>query len=237
MTSRNYRIALIGGPLAAVLLAATTSAVADEVGSTAVGVGLALLVTCAALVGRGPGLATALTASLSYNFFHTEPIHTFRIHETGDLAIVLLLAVLGILVGDVLSWRQRRLAVSDARDRSSSAVNDLTDVSNRFVPVSDAWTTTVGALLDEMRLVECRLVYDEPAGIPHISRHSRPNDPSDDEFVLPQSGASVTVVLGRGAFGSLVLVPRPGQGAVRLRRSSVIALADDVALAAGRSSV
>ncbi len=235
MVNRTQRIALVVGPLSALLVAASTSTIRDDVGSTAVGVALALLVTCAALLGRAPGLATAIVASLSYNYFHTEPVHTFRIHESGDLAIVLLLAVLGLLVGDVMSWRERRLATADARERSARAGREIEDLTERFVPVADAWATGVTALLDEMRLVECRLVHDDPTGIPHISRHARPNDPADDEFVLPQTGAAFSMPNGRGHLGSLVLVPRPGQGAVRIRRSSVIALADDLALAAARA--
>jgi two-component system sensor histidine kinase KdpD len=45
----------------------------------------------AILVGRGPALLAAIASALAYNFFFTEPYHTFRIHSASDIMTVVVL--------------------------------------------------------------------------------------------------------------------------------------------------
>src|SRR5213082_106321 len=45
----------------------------------------------AALWGLGPGLAGGVTAALAYNFFFTEPVHTFQMNRVTDVVTVVVL--------------------------------------------------------------------------------------------------------------------------------------------------
>jgi len=107
-TIRLTRSAIFIGPLVAIGLGAATASVRDEVGSTIVGVALATVVTVAALIGRTAALTTALAAAITFNFFHTEPYHSLRIHDPGDVVIVALLLGLGVAISDVMGWTRRR---------------------------------------------------------------------------------------------------------------------------------
>ena len=85
----------------AVVVGAATATVRGDVGSTIVGVSLAIIVVVAALISRAAAITTAIAAAVTFNFFHTEPYHSLRIHEAGDVAIVALLLGLGFFVSDV----------------------------------------------------------------------------------------------------------------------------------------
>lgn len=62
-----------------------------------VGAMAAIVVLAAWLGGRRAGLAAAAVAGLSFDFFHTTPIHMLRI-DAIDLATLALLVALGLLV-------------------------------------------------------------------------------------------------------------------------------------------
>ena len=106
------RLGIVIGPIAAFVVGAATSSVRDQVGASNVGISLAIIVVLAALAGRGAALATAATAALTFNFFHTEPYHSLRIDSSKDVTIVALLAGLGLVVSDISAWIRRRDTIS-----------------------------------------------------------------------------------------------------------------------------
>ena len=55
-------------------------------------------------------------------------------------------------------------------------------------------------------------------------------------FALPAEGVAVPVVNEGRPLGRLVLVPRPGTGTTRSQRRVAVALADQLALAAARTT-
>ncbi|MGY2704339.1 sensor histidine kinase [Nocardioides sp. HB32] len=71
---------------------------------------LLLVVTTAIVGGIGPAvLAGALGAAL-VNFFFTEPLHTFRIHEAGDVVALVVFAMVAVMVSWVVDLAARRAA-------------------------------------------------------------------------------------------------------------------------------
>ena len=77
------------------------------IGSTNVALFLAVVVVAAGVLGRrAGGWITALGAALSFNFFHTRPVHTLRIASGRDVITVVLLAALGGLAGELAHRRQ-----------------------------------------------------------------------------------------------------------------------------------
>ena len=48
----------------------------------------AVVCACGALGGVRAGVASALAASLSFNFFHTEPYLSLRIHDVDDQPVL-----------------------------------------------------------------------------------------------------------------------------------------------------
>jgi hypothetical protein len=230
-STRFQRAALIGGPVLAFAVGAATSSVRDLVGATNTGILLASIVTLAALVSRGAGLATAITAAVTYNFFHTRPYHSLRIHESRDVVIVALLAVLGLVVSDISAWRRRREVKIARSDRANDGPETTRTLLSTSQPVSVVWPSVVGTIMDQLGLAECRL---DPTVAPDqvlISRTAARSADGDDGFVLPVQGAAIPVVFDGATLGYLVITPRRGLGALWVERRVVIALADHVAIA------
>ena len=230
-TSRLERAALIGGPILALVIGAATASIDDLVGTANVGIMLAIIVTLAALVSRAAGLTTAITAALTFNFFHTRPYHSLRISQSRDVAIVVLLAVLGLVVSDISAWRRRREVKTARRDRAHEGPETARALLAETNPVSLVWPSVVGTIMDQLALAECRLETSVGRDRLLISRAGSRSADGDDGFVLPAQGAAVPVVADGTTLGYLVLTPRRDLGALWVERRVVIALADHVAIA------
>ena len=50
------------------------------------------------MFGFGPGMLNAVASALAYNFFFTQPVHTFRIHSPADIVTVVMLLGVAIVV-------------------------------------------------------------------------------------------------------------------------------------------
>jgi two-component system sensor histidine kinase KdpD len=76
-----------------------------------------LVVTTALLGGLGPALVAAGLGALSLNFFFTEPFHTMRIRQAGDVIAVLVFAAVAVMVSWVVDLAARRAsAVREAAE-------------------------------------------------------------------------------------------------------------------------
>ncbi|MCU1400297.1 MAG: sensor histidine kinase [Acidimicrobiales bacterium] len=239
ITTRAHRLAIFGGPIVALAVGAATSSIRDQLGATNVGIALAIVVAAAALVSRGAALTTAVTAALTFNFFHAKPYHSLRISESRDVAIVALLAVLGLVISDITSWRRRQDAIAHRQDRAAEAPNTIGALMAGVHPVGVVWPAVVNAILDQLSLADCGVVHDLPANLPIVSRSVGRTSEGDDAFVLPSKGASIAIQLpgsstaqGPGpTLGYLVVMPPPGMTSLRVERRVLVALADHLAIA------
>jgi hypothetical protein len=225
------RIVLVAGPILTVLIAAVTASVSDDVGASNVGIVLAIMVVMAALVDRWSGLATAATAALSFNFIHTEPKHSLRIHSSGDVVIVALLAGVGLAVSDITAWRRRRDAVAIRHRTATGAPQRISDMLTEWHPVSEVWPAVTTMILDQLSLADCTLVLRPIIGLPVVSRTARPLPGGEDGFVLPSGGALMPVVEDGVVLGHLVLRPKQGITSLWVERRAVVALANHLAIA------
>ena len=113
------------GPLAAFLLAGGLVSWRDDIGTTNVALLIGLVVVIAATADRAAGVATALVAAFSYNFFHTQPYRSLRIDDGVDVLTVVLLLVIGLVVSEInapaLTVRSRSPTGTVMRSMRSSA--------------------------------------------------------------------------------------------------------------------
>jgi K+-sensing histidine kinase KdpD len=225
------RYALVGGPLVAIAIGAATSTVRDQVGASDVGIALAIVVAGAALISRGAALTTAVAAALTFNFFHTRPYHSLRVHSPRDVAVVALLAVLGLVISDLSAWRRRREVLAHHHERAANASSTVAELLSGVHPVSEVWPAVVRSILDELGVAECGLVHERPADLPLISRSASRGTDGVDSFVLPAKGASIEVLAGVTSLGHLVVLPPSGASSLRVERRVIVSLADHIALA------
>lgn len=82
---------------------------------------LPAVLAAAGFYGLSPGLLAAVTSALAFNYFFTQPLHTFRITNAEDVATVALLFLVA-LVTSQLAARMR----AGARAAEASAARNAT---------------------------------------------------------------------------------------------------------------
>ncbi len=230
-TSTAQRMTIVVGPVAALVVSAATSSIRDDVGATNIGVGLAIVVVLAALTGRGAGLLTAAAAAISFNFFHTQPYHSLRVHESRDVVIIALLVVLGLVVSDITAWRRRRDTIAFRHWTAAESPLRVTEMLRVPHPVGEVWPAVATMIMDQLTLAD---VLFDPLGhtdLPLISRTGSSHADSDGGFVLPSHGAAMPIVFDHHTLGHLVLRPQPGITSLWVERRVVVALADHLMIA------
>src|SRR4051794_2063998 len=64
---------------------------------------LPAVLAAAALWGLGPGLTGGVMSALAYNFFFTEPVHTFRMDRVVDVVTVVVLLLVALVTSRLAS--------------------------------------------------------------------------------------------------------------------------------------
>jgi two-component system sensor histidine kinase KdpD len=84
---------------------------------------LPAVLAAAALWGLGPALAAGAAAALAYNFFFTEPVHTFRMDRATDVVTVIVLLIVALVASRLAAGirRQARLAAAHAERNATIA--------------------------------------------------------------------------------------------------------------------
>jgi hypothetical protein len=240
--SETARIFAAGGAIAAVGVAGLLVPVRDALGPPNVALVLAIVVAGAAMLGGSvAGVITSLAASLSFDYFHTEPYFDLRIDKRDDLMAAVLLLVLGAAVGVFASVRNGMRLDAQVQARGAAHLEDVAAVVAAGADLDEAWPAIRLALLDQLELQSCRF---EPVPFDHqypaLARNGHIDSPvlhyEPGGFALPPEGAVVPVVASGHALGRLVLLPIPHRGTTRSQRRVAVALADQFAIAASRSS-
>lgn len=84
---------------------------------------LPAVLAAAALWGVGPALVAGILAALCYNFFFTEPIHTFRIDRVTDIVTVVVLLIVAVVTSRLAGGirEQARIAAAHAARNATIA--------------------------------------------------------------------------------------------------------------------
>lgn len=84
---------------------------------------LPAVLAAAALWGIGPGLFAGIAAALAYNFFFTEPVHTFRVNRVTDVVTVIVLLIVALVTSRLAAGirTNARLAAAHAARNATIA--------------------------------------------------------------------------------------------------------------------
>ena len=84
---------------------------------------LPAVLAAAALWGLGPALAAGAAAALAYNFFFTEPVHTFRMDRATDVVTVIVLLIVALVTSRLAAGirNQARIAAAHAERNATIA--------------------------------------------------------------------------------------------------------------------
>lgn len=83
---------------------------------------LPAVLTAAALWGLGPSLVGGVAAALAYNFFFTEPIHTFRIDRVADIVTVIVLLVVALVTSRLAAGIRKHAKVAAAHAERNATI-------------------------------------------------------------------------------------------------------------------
>jgi hypothetical protein len=230
------------GALAPIAAGAALVAVRDRVDSVNIALALTVVVVLSgALGGRGPGMASALTAAVSFDFFHTRPYLSVLIHDADDVEMTILLLVLGLISGQLASWARRTARLREGERNDFDRIRRLADQVAQGADAADVIGAARDELLSLFELVDCQF---EPApfrhrlDMPRLERNGvvancryrvQPN--RDLELEVPAEGLMVPVLARGQIVGRFVLDFAPEAGATLEQRVVAIALADQVGAA------
>jgi K+-sensing histidine kinase KdpD len=221
----------------AILLALVLVPVRDQLGNTNVALVMVLLVVAAASVGgRLSGAITAITASVSYNFFHTKPYLTLRVDSGREVVSIVLILVVGLAVGELGVARDRQSAVRRSHLRSIRALEEVGAKVSSGASAEEVWPLVKDAMVTTL---SAQRTYFEPFGglsaLPVVERDGRIDEKHKrlvgDGFALPARGASVRVEAGGRTLGQLIVKPDANVGVTREQRRAAVAIADQFAIA------
>jgi hypothetical protein len=237
--TRHYPLwlALLGPAAAAALMIPLRSQVAN----TDLALVMVVVVALVVLPGRRlAALVAGLSAGIWFDFFLTKPYERFSIGRGADVQTTVLLALVGVLVGEIAVRRRRaRRETSTAREEVLSlyVIAEMLAAGSRAEQVLTLVTEQLGELLF---LVECRFdpgaregsspLLDRSGELHYgrlawdVAREGLPNR----EVILPVEAA-------HQHFGSFILRgPALGIPISQDRRLAAVALSDLAGAALGR---
>ncbi len=211
--SRAPRIARSVALVVATLVLATAavSALEDVVGvSNASPVYLVAVVVCGVAAGTWSAVAAAIGASLVYNFFFTEPVHTFAISDPGVLLSVVLLLFVGIVVGQLAALQRSRAELALAREREARAAFGI----SRVLATRESTPLALAQIAEALRLeADMDRVWVAFGADPASERIAADTGAEASADRLHGSGARVRVLQRRPGDepAAWVLVHQPGR--------------------------
>jgi len=237
----------LGGFIASFALAGLLQSARSDIGSTNVALLLALVVVAAGVMGRRRGaLTTAAGAALSFNFFHTLPIHSLRIASAKDIATVALLLAVGLVVGELSRLRQRAASGSRIGRVELGMLHANAELCNSRPATNTAVfeaTASIARLLGADAVSFER--HPNSVGIPRgeiahngtlegIALRATP-----EGYDLGNDPIAIRVANGAVLHGHMIITPNAGLPVSLDARLGAIVIADQLALAlsvAGRAA-
>lgn len=239
-TSVDWLVGLVGFG-ATFTVAGVLESGRDTLGSTNVALLLAVIVVAAGIMGhRRGGWTTAAGAALSFNFFHTQPVHTLRISAGRDITTVALLGALGVLVGELA--RHRQVAVRNARGGRAEVrlLHRNAEVCRTATSADAAVLASTSAIVE---LLGAESVAFERPGWAAADPGRRiahngtlegiPFRATPAGYDLGDRPLTIDVTSGGRLHGRFLVVPTAGTPVPLDARLGAVAVADQLALALG----
>jgi hypothetical protein len=234
----------LGGPalggLGALLVALLLVPFRDEIDNANLALLLVLVVVVAAVLGgRAAAVVAAITATMAFDFFLTQPYNSMRIESADDVETAIIMLAVGLLVGEVSArgrrFRRQRERAADAiarvhRVAALIAEGGPLDRGHRLDDIVAAVRTELTALL---QLHDCHLEFApfrwslprlERSGTIETSEHEY----AGDGFVLPEWGVQLPVLDAGREIARFVLMGNPQVSVTIEERVVAVALADQL---------
>lgn len=196
---------------------------------------LVVVVLGAAVVGgRTAGVTSALSAALSYDFFLTVPYGSFTMERGDDIETTALLALIGLIGGELVEWARRNEAAAIGRRRELDRVRRRAELAAGGERPGRLIETSVEELTDILDLKVCRFVPEPvPEDLPVFTHTAIVVPGIENEDAPPGAVALPVRAHGRELGHFLLVFPTPsfGIGIPSDVRHTAVALADQLGMA------
>ena len=116
---------------------------------------LPAVLAAAALWGLGPALSAGIAAALAYNFFFTEPVHTFQMNRVADVVTVIVLLIVALVTSKLAAGirTQAQLAASHAARNAT-----IGGFAGKLLSLSSESEIAGAACAELRRLFDCNAI-------------------------------------------------------------------------------
>jgi two-component system sensor histidine kinase KdpD len=109
------------------------------------------VLAAAALWGLGPAVVAGIAAALAYNFFFTEPVHTFQMDRVTDVVTVVVLLIVALVTSKLASGIRSQAQIAEAHAARNATIGGfagkLLSLSSE-AEIGEAVCTELGRLFD-----------------------------------------------------------------------------------------
>jgi K+-sensing histidine kinase KdpD len=184
--------------------------------------------------GRIAGAVGALSAALSYDIFLTVPYGSFKIEHGDDIETTVLLAVIGLIAGELVERARRSEAAAIARRRDLERIHRRAELAAGGERPGRLIERSAAELTELLDLKACRYVPEGPPDSLPVFTHDAIRVPSDIDGDAPRSAVALPVRAHGQDLGHFVLVfPTEsfGLGASVDVKHAAVAVADQLGMA------
>lgn len=196
---------------------------------------LVLVVLGAAVAGGRPaGVTSAVSAALSYDFFLTVPYGSFTMERSDDIETTVLLALIGLIAGELVEWARRNGAAASARRRELEQIRRRAELAAGGERPGRLIEMSAKELTEILDLKTCRYV---PTPVPEdlpVFTHTAIVVPGVESGHAPHGAVALPVrAHGRDLGHFLLVFPTPsfGIGIPPDVKHAAVALADQLGIA------
>jgi K+-sensing histidine kinase KdpD len=236
---RSWRAQLIVSAAAAapIAVAAALVPLRTRVDNTNIALVLVtVVVAVAATGGRLAGACGAVSAAVSFDFFHTRPYESLTINRRADIETAVLLLVVGLIVGELSARSSRHRVDADESGADIARLHAVAEMVSTGTDPEQVIIAVANELRDLLRLRNCAFTRN-------LANRPRPSLEWDGEVLIAGvrwgvgnmglPGKEVDLIVhGRGRrLGRFIMTPSPGVPVSWNRRVVAVALADQVGAA------
>lgn len=140
---------------------------------------LPAVLAAAVLWGLGPALVAGVASALAYNFFFTQPVHTFRMDRVADVVTVIVLLIVALVTSKLAAGirTQARIAAEHAaRNATIAGFAGLLLSSSNESEIAEAACTELHRLFGCNALLAAGLPHPKPLAAVPLGNRLTPSD-------------------------------------------------------------
>ena len=217
------------GPICTFAIAKLTAQQSDGLSIANIALVLAIFTTAIGTMNPTAGVFTSITAGAFLNYFHTNPVNSFRMSSTSDILMISLFTVLGLGVSVITSIRMRHNLLTNNRNAMKSEQKSMSATSATPLHATEFWKSFIERMDPNLSFFHIHCATRPKEEIPTIARN-RSTSTNAPTVLIPECGAIIEFQDPR-ISQVLILQPATGFAPLEVSRSAIFALSSDVELA------